>query len=156
MSNIFFRNARHSDANTYFQWVNDPEVRNNSFNSNLIDWESHIKWFEEKLKDENYVFYIFQNDKLDNIGQIRIQRIDDVNALISISICKRFRGFGYGQKMLVEACKNFFCIKTQTIINAYIKSENISSKIIFEKAGFKLLNNLIHENFKTDHYKLCK
>ena len=49
---------------------------------------------------------------------------------------------------------DFFKLNNSFIINAYIKNNNISSKIIFEKAGFRFLENILFNNFNTDHYVL--
>ena len=154
MSNIIFRRADLSDVNLYFNWLNDPEVREKSFDSSIIKWEDHVKWFSEKIINPDYYFYIFQNDSLDYIGQVRIHKVNDMNSVIGVSICREQRGKGYGLKILIESCKDFFKLNNSFKINAYIKNNNISSKIIFEKAGFSFLENKLYNNFNTDHYVL--
>jgi hypothetical protein len=61
---------------------------------------------------------------------------------------------GYGSIILIESCKDFFRINKDFKINAYIKNNNISSKYVFEKAGFIFLENINYNNFNTDHYVL--
>jgi RimJ/RimL family protein N-acetyltransferase len=154
MSNVIFRKADLSDVNLYFNWLNDPEVREKSFDSSIIKWEDHVKWFSEKIINPDYYFYIFQNQSLDYIGQVRIQKVNDVNAFIGVSVCSEQRGKGYGSIILIESCKDFFKLNKSYKMNAYIKNNNISSKIIFEKAGFNFLENMLYNNFNTDHYVL--
>ncbi len=39
------RNAEYTDCEHIFYWANDPTVRANAFNSNLIEFEDHKAWF---------------------------------------------------------------------------------------------------------------
>ena len=154
MSKVIFRKANLSDVNLYFNWSNDPEVRAKSFDSSIIKWEDHVKWFTEKISNPDYFFYIFQNKNLDYIGQVRINKINDKDAVIGVSVCSEQRGMGYGSIILIESCKDFFKLNNSFIINAYIKNINFSSKNIFEKAGFVLMDNILYNNFNTNHYVL--
>jgi UDP-2,4-diacetamido-2,4,6-trideoxy-beta-L-altropyranose hydrolase len=45
------RNATLGDCKLYLEWVNDPEVRENAFNSNPIPWEVHQEWFAARVND---------------------------------------------------------------------------------------------------------
>ena len=154
MSNLTFRKADLSDVNLYSNWLNDPEVRENSFDSSIIKLEDHVNWFNEKINNPDYYFYIFQNNSLNYIGQVRIQKLNDMNSVIGVTVCSEHKGMGYGSIILIESCKDFFKLNNSFIINAYIKNNNISSKIIFEKAGFSFLENILYNNFNTDHYVL--
>ena len=80
MSKVTFRKANLSDINLYFNWLNDPEVRAKSFDCSIIKWEEHVKWFTEKISNPDYFFYLFQNQNLDYIGQVRIQKVKDNNS----------------------------------------------------------------------------
>ena len=152
MNPLSFRKATESDCDLYFEWVNDSLVREHSFNSNNIEKTKHTKWFLEKLKDKNFYFYIFQNQINQNIGQVRIQKIDDLNAIIGVSVDLLHRGYGYSSKMLRLASSDFFLTMPDIIINAYIKEVNLKSKIIFEKAGFQFKELVEYKNFKSYKY----
>jgi RimJ/RimL family protein N-acetyltransferase len=154
MKKIKFRKAELSDINIYFKWINEAEVRGNSFDSNIVTWEEHVKWFNEKVYDPNYSFYLFQNKNDDYIGQIRINKVNEIDSIIGVSVCIDHRGLGYGSQILKEASNDYFKSFKNSIINAYIKSDNISSKKIFEKAGFSWLRNILYKNFNTDQYIL--
>ena len=65
---ISFRKATIYDLMLYFDWANDPEVRAQSFDSKIIDIESHKKWFLSKLNDDSLLMLVFQNEKNQNIG----------------------------------------------------------------------------------------
>lgn len=152
MEKIFLRKAVIEDSLTYYNWVNDPSVREQSFNSEIITWIDHEKWFNEKIVDSNFHFYIFLSTKDEKIGQIRLQKIDKDNYLIGVSIAAEHRGKGYGSKILIMGCNEFLTQNENIILNAYIKEDNISSLSIFEKAGFYLKNKLNYNNFKSFHY----
>jgi RimJ/RimL family protein N-acetyltransferase len=154
MKKIKFRKAELSDINIFFKWINEAEARGNSFDSNIVTWEEHVKWFNEKVYDPNYSFYLFQNKNDDYIGQIRINKVNEIDSIIGVSVCSNHRGLGYGSQILKEASSDYFKSFKNSIINAYIKSDNISSKKIFEKAGFSWLRNILYKNFNTDHYIL--
>ena len=86
------------------------------------------------------------------IGQVRIQKISNNDAIINISIDSNFRGMGYGVQMLNMSIEDFRNIYPKLIVNAYIKIENLASKNIFEKAGFKYKEELLYKNVKSYHY----
>jgi RimJ/RimL family protein N-acetyltransferase len=153
MNIIKYRKANISDINIYFEWLNDPQVREKSFNVNHIKWEDHCEWFNDKINDPNYSFYIFQSNQ-ENIGQVRIHKVNKNESEIGISIATKYRGQGYGSQMLIEACNDYFKSSKLIIINAFIKNENISSRKTFEKAGFIFLKNILYNNINTNHYIL--
>jgi len=153
MNKIQHRKAKATDINLYFEWLNDPEVREKSFDSNTIKWEEHYKWFNDNINNPNYTFYIFNFNK-ENIGQVRIHKIKENESEIGISIGIHYRGLGYGSQMLIDACYDYFNNYNAKIINAYIKNDNISSKKIFEKAGFTWIKNFLYNNYNTDHFVL--
>lgn len=147
-----YRRANLEDSNVYYQWVNDQAVREHSFNSTVVDLKDHERWFESKIKDDSCIMLIFQDENDVNIGQIRIQKEAENEALIGISIAEEHRGKGYAKEMLRIASNLFLEINENFRINAYIKEKNSNSKYAFEKAGFAFKNKVIYENFRSFHY----
>jgi RimJ/RimL family protein N-acetyltransferase len=150
---LSYRKATLADAKIYFEWTNEEEVRKQSFSSTKIDYESHVKWFEAKLKDVSCFMYLFKNQQKEKVGQVRIQKEGSNEALIGISLAKEQRGKGYANEMLLLATDLFLKENSNFCINAYIKYENISSKAAFEKARFELINIITYENFKSFHFQ---
>ncbi len=150
MSMLKIRNANKGDIETYFNWVNEDAVRKLSYNSKKISYLQHQEWFNKNLIDDNCFMYLFFINK--EIGQVRIQKISKNNALISISVDKNFRGRGYGVQMLKKSIEIFHKAYPTIVINAYVKIENIASKNIFEKSGFKFMEELIYKNTNSFHY----
>jgi RimJ/RimL family protein N-acetyltransferase len=149
---LSFRKPIINDLDIYFNWANDPDVRKNSFDSSTIDLNKHKTWFKSAIANEAYFMLIFKNFEGNYVGQVRIKKENHFNAVISISVDLKFRGKGYGKLMLNLATDSFLMTNRDFIINAYIKEENSSSKISFEKAGFQFFNLIEYKNFKTLHF----
>jgi RimJ/RimL family protein N-acetyltransferase len=149
---LTFRKAVLADVKLYFDWANDSIVREQSYNSRTIDFENHKKWFEAKLEDDSCLLFLFQNEGKLNVGQIRIQKENNNQALIGISIAAEHRGKGLAKEMLILASDYFLENNSGYLINAYIKEQNISSKQAFEKAGFEFKNIIKYENCNSFHF----
>ena len=133
---ITFRNATIRDAKLLFNWANDETVRENSYQSDKIDYSDHCVWLEKKLIGGKDLFLITQINGEDS-GLVRYA-VQDNHTVVGISIAKSCRGKGLASKMLFESAKYYF--KTNTLpIFAYIKEKNIASIKSFEKAGYSFL-----------------
>ncbi len=154
MKVINFRKAESSDVYLYYSWLNDPLVRSQSFNSQLVEFNDHKNWFEKKLVNINCLMLIFFIDNNENIGQIRIEKEDLNSAIIGISIDSDYRGRGFSTNMLKLATNHFFESNPNFTINAFIKNENINSKFSFENAGFKFYGLSMQNNINCLHYIL--
>lgn len=95
---LFLRYATIEDARDVFDWRNDPVTRENSFNKDELDLESHMLWFGKRLGRENTLMYIMMN-KDKKVGNIRID-IEGTTGEISYMIAPDARGKGYGKKIL--------------------------------------------------------
>jgi RimJ/RimL family protein N-acetyltransferase len=143
--------ASTEDIELYYRWANDPEVRKFSFQQSLIKYEDHVIWFNSKINDPQFKFYLFKNANDEPVGQVRISRnVEEI--IIGISIDANHRGHGYGTKILLQACSDYFKLEAAMEITAYIKKENIASIYIFKKAGFSEMNK--SDDNETDTLKL--
>ena len=136
-----FRRVIQSDLMQLYEWANDVETRENSFNSRTITLQEHSIWFQDRLNNINYDMLVFFENKLP-VGLVRLQEEDEANSLIGIVIDRDHRGKGLSSKILVEACQYFHKINPKSEIKAYIKKNNIPSFKAFEKAGFVLENEI--------------
>lgn len=152
MNSLSFRKATKSDCDLYFKWVNDPLVRDQSYNSTIVSLEDHQNWFQKKIIDIDWNFYLFENLENEKVGQVRIQKINGSEAIIGVSVDSLYRGKGYGITMLQLASIHFLNIHPDITINAYIKKGNLASKITFEKAGFDFKELIEYQNFQSYHY----
>lgn len=147
---LSFRKANWQDKELYFTWANDEDVRKQSFHSEKISLENHLKWFEEKVGDEHTLMLVFYEDKTnENVGQVRVTSGNE--NIIGISIDKKYRGKSYASYMIYIASKVYKEIHTGANIFAYIKIENVISAKSFVNAGYKLECKLQYNS--TSAYK---
>lgn len=131
----YLREAERQDAELLFQWVNECSVRRNSFSSDEITLEEHMKWFEQVLSRNDIKQYIFMDEK-EPVGQIRI-KISDCMAELSYSICLEKRCMGYGKEMITllkEQVKADFPEVKRMV--AKVKPDNAASEKVFLDAGY--------------------
>jgi len=138
----WLRIANIYDTELTFNWASNPQVRQFSFNSNVIAEIEHKEWFEEKIESKNCLYLIFENAN-EKFGSIRFDFDQSNNAIISYLIDPHFHGKGYG-KIILEKGLTFLRSKGYSGLNiiGYVKAENIASIKIFEKLNFKLIENI--------------
>ncbi|MEM6298312.1 MAG: UDP-2,4-diacetamido-2,4,6-trideoxy-beta-L-altropyranose hydrolase [Bacteroidota bacterium] len=125
------RLAQPEDMQLYFDWANDPAVRENSLNSEAIPWDSHQEWFLRKLQSPTVQFFLFEFDD-QKVGQVRIEE-DDAAYWINYSVSANQRGKGWCFAMVKATVQE---LKGRPI-KAYVKVENQASIRIFEKLQFR-------------------
>ena len=144
------RKANLNDSKLYFEWANDEEVRNQSFNSNSIDWLNHQKWFSGKVENENCSLLVFEINNKNAVGQVRIEKSDETNTCtIGVSISKNFRGKKLANQLIEKASFLFLKENPTYIINAYIKRDNFASIKSFEQAGFIFSKSLDYQDSES-------
>lgn len=131
---VTVRPARAEDLETCYEWANDAEVRKSSFNTALIAYEDHVRWFSNKLKDPGSQFYIIEYHGKP-AGQIRFDGGDE--KVTSYLVAPEMRGKGLGRilvkKGITQLLKDVEGVKKVT---GYIKKSNIASCNACHRAGF--------------------
>jgi RimJ/RimL family protein N-acetyltransferase len=150
---INFRKASTDDMELYLYWANENSVREYSFNSESIDLQKHVSWFNRKISDPDCLMLVFYNEFAENIGQVRIEKQNNLSAVIGISIDKKYRGKGYSIKALQLASDFYFELFNEMVIEAFIKKTNVFSIHSFEGAGFEFVKELVFQNFETVLYR---
>ena len=133
--NIYFlRKAEtNHDALILFEWANDSIVRANSLSREKISITNHFKWFNEKINNFETRIYILTDLYKSYIGQIRVDKVDEYYE-IDYSISSFYRGKGFGNKILELLINELGNVNYL----AKVKTDNIPSKKVFIKNGFKL------------------
>ena len=149
---LTYRRAILSDCDMYFEWVNDPEVRANSFNSALITREEHDNWFNDVLNNAAYSLFVFQDHQGNYVGQVRLEKINSLEAEISVSVAAANRGNGISKEMLKTSSDAFLQENGGFKIIANIKKNNTSSIHAFEKAGFVYKGEALYGNQPSIQY----
>lgn len=131
---LCLRKATRGDAETLFRWRNDPEARENSFQTQPIVYDEHIAWLDKTLRDSSQEIYILCEGDTP-IGQVRLSTEDDA-ATVSYSIDAAYRAQGYGRAIL-QLVENA-CVERgePCALRGYVKKQNIASQIIFERLGY--------------------
>lgn len=130
------REANLDDSKDILNWRNNEDTRKMSKNSNVIDIQTHDKWFTSVLNQKDNFMYIAENN-IGKIGMCRIQNTQDNNYEVSINLNPRFRGCHYSERVLKHTLdKTKLKLQPNCILIAYIRNINVASKIIFEKCGF--------------------
>ena len=127
--------------------------RQQSYSAEKISFETHTKWFKEKINDVNALIYILEVEGIP-AGVVKFD-LKNENAVIGISIDKSFRQRGLASEFLKKAAKEYFQ-KNELPILAYIKKDNIASVKSFEKSGFIFLKEVGVEGIQSVLYQLTK
>ena len=136
-SEIYLRFAQYEDLEDLFEWRNDEDTREASFNTNEIDINEHDKWFKGSLVNPEKNIFIICDKNCNKLGQIRFDRKGD-SAELSITINPNYRNQGIGTLVLTKASKYYLDNFTVKKLVGKVKTSNIASLKAFEKAGFKI------------------
>jgi spore coat polysaccharide biosynthesis predicted glycosyltransferase SpsG/L-amino acid N-acyltransferase YncA len=133
--NVAVRHVNINDLAIIFEWVNEPVLRQQSFNPTPITLQDHSNWFNKKISDPLNYFYIFEY-KNTPVAQLRFDTGEE--AVISYSIDKKYRGRGWGTLVLQSGIELFRdeCQETIPVVG-YIKAGNENSHRVFKGLGFK-------------------
>lgn len=138
---ISLRHLRLDDIHDIYELSNENEVRENSFNTNKIEFKDHEKWFKSKLENNKCLFLVIEIDE-NFAGQVRFD-LSGLEATISISITKKFRDIGLGTN-IIKSSLDYLKEKLPSIkiVKAYIKEINKRSIKLFEKSDFIYKQNV--------------
>lgn len=148
------RRAQLTDAAQYFDWVNDPDVRRNALQSNLISWPEHETWFARRLADADAVLYLF-HWLGSPVGQVRFE-FEGSQATIDYSLDERWRGKRLGKLLLRRALLELRRERPEagTLVGV-VKSVNKASARVFEQLGFTLMPSAKEAEAGVLVYKLA-
>jgi RimJ/RimL family protein N-acetyltransferase len=139
---ITFRKAEINDQDMLLEWRNHLSIRKSSFNSALIDRETHEQWYQASLNNSKRIMVIVVKDQT-NIGLVRFD-LSDVDPVyeIHIYLAPEWQGKNLGLAALLNAEKWFSqTVEKDTIIIARVKESNKRSIQMFESAGYSKTND---------------
>jgi UDP-2,4-diacetamido-2,4,6-trideoxy-beta-L-altropyranose hydrolase len=115
---------------------NESESRSNSVHSDEIPYSEHLEWVAQSNSMSDRKLMIAWDGEL-KIAVVRLEKDGD-SAIVSINVAKEHRSKGNGLKILrvLERTVIEWDRKIDTL-QATIKKENISSRSLFLKAGYK-------------------
>lgn len=133
--NAYLRNATDADVDLLYRWVNEDNVRKNSFSTDFVSYKSHQEWFNKIMNNKDEKIFIFCVNG-HPIGQIRVSMKATV-AVVVYSIAVQYRLRGYGKMMLLlleRKLKDVYPYVTQ--IRAEVKPNNVASIKVFETLNY--------------------
>ena len=134
---VFLRKVEKNDMDLLFKWANDPVVRSNSFNTEPIPYENHVKWFNKMMEDPTVLQFVLMDEDTP-VGQIRLN-IDVDEAEIAYSIGSEYRGKGYGYRILQLVAEDIKSNHSEIKrLVAKVKPENKASNTLFVKEGYSM------------------
>jgi ribosomal protein S18 acetylase RimI-like enzyme len=110
-----------------------------SLETDEIPWEVHCAWFAGRLASADTLMLIGEAGGR-RIGVVRFDRIRNATK-VSIVIAPERRGQGWGERLLRCGCGRAERKGFGPAFDAEIKLENLVSRLIFERAGFRLLSS---------------
>lgn len=158
---LVLRRAMLADAEDLFNLTNEDTVRLNSFSQGKIKWAEHTRWLNEKLSSGNCVFLIVDYSG-EFAGQVRFDvvpaqcplREPQSEAVINISLCRSIRGLGLSAFVINKSIEELLRVRKDVrLIKAYVKDGNIASVKVFERAGFRFLEDTMFNECKTKVYE---
>ena len=150
--NLFLRPVEESDCYQVWEWNNDQVVRELSFQTQFIPWERHLRWYRNRMADQNSCFFIAEDVFGNSLGLIRFQQMDQ-EAEIGVVLDPKYRGYGYGSLIIRRGMQTYLREKKQIdTVYAWIRTENRISGRVFRKAGFVDQQCFVRE--KTDCFRL--
>ena len=135
-SKIILQTGQPQDCRRLWEWRNDRETREASFNTEYIPFEEHESWFACKLKDSNTHILIASDINGKKVGYVRFD-INGHDAEISTCIDKSERGKGYGVATIKKGSDHLIQNGSVQNVVAYIRPNNLVSLSAFRKAGFE-------------------
>lgn len=156
---MILRPARWEDCRDVWRWRNHSQVRKEAFQSRLISYADHQKWFKRVMKSEHVRLYIAENLKKEKIGQARFDMDCRGVSFISTNLNPKFFGRRLGGRLIKAATENFLKENPQNKdVLAEIKRKNIISQKAFAKADYQFFKRG-HKNgqpittyiFRGDH-----
>ncbi|MDB2639666.1 UDP-2,4-diacetamido-2,4,6-trideoxy-beta-L-altropyranose hydrolase [Akkermansiaceae bacterium] len=142
-SKVILREAKSEDSDQYFVWVNNPEVRKNSFSHDPISKDAHARWFSNRINTSYSCLLVVVDFEGNDLGQVRFDFDEQKQGwIVDFSIDSSFRGGGYGKAALLEA---LLWIRQKhegrLLILADVLEINPVSKRLFSRLGFKRISS---------------
>ena len=138
-SGLRLRPATLADEAQYLTWVNEPEVRRQSFNTEPISLDQHQRWFRSRLHTPDALLRVLVDADDLPLGQIRFERVADepARATIGFSLDPVARGYGLAVELLLLGLA---ALDRQwgREVEAYgeVRMTNLASARAFLRAGF--------------------
>jgi UDP-2,4-diacetamido-2,4,6-trideoxy-beta-L-altropyranose hydrolase len=135
---LVVRRMVEQDSETLFAWINDPQTRNNSFNTTGVEWDTHVEWFKQRMDSSESLLLVAELDGIP-CGHVRYEKQADAQVLLSFLVGDDFRGLGLACPIILHSfdlvVEKFGGIE----VLAYSLQANIRSHKAMLNAGFRIV-----------------
>ncbi|MGU3523392.1 UDP-2,4-diacetamido-2,4,6-trideoxy-beta-L-altropyranose hydrolase [Enterobacteriaceae bacterium C23F] len=135
-TNVTLRQATSDDVDFVYQLQCEPKTRQFARNTDVPEYESHVQWMQNKLKDNDSFFYIIDNGGA--CGVVRLDPIEHSFAKYEISIF--LTSACHGKGIASVAIKRTLMLHNDITMLATVLPENYASHQLFERLGFLKLS----------------
>lgn len=135
MVDISVRPALPADVTAVWEWRNDPETRQASFQARSIPLAEHRAWFMAALEDPHRRLIIAEAPV--PVGITRFDAIGGGRWTVHINLAPQWRGRGLAAEVLRRATQWLVEHDTVNEIIAVVRVTNDRSRRAFESAGFQ-------------------
>ncbi|MBP3946185.1 MULTISPECIES: UDP-4-amino-4,6-dideoxy-N-acetyl-beta-L-altrosamine N-acetyltransferase [unclassified Psychrobacter] len=141
-----FRKLVDEDINRLYEWRNRDEIRLNMYNHDIIDYETHVSWFNKVGQDSTNQYFIYEQDG-NPLGLVSFTNIDSSNKTASwafYSANVSIRGIGSEMERLALD----YAFKHLELNKLYCEVLDFNFPVVkfHRKHGFKI------EGIKKQHY----
>ncbi len=134
VGDVALRPARPEDCARIWEWRNDPETRQVSFDAARIPLETHEAWFRASLVRADRKLYVILAEGRE-CGSARLDFAGG-EAEVSIHLAPEYRRRGVGPAALERLAETAFGELELARLVARVKAGNAASLAAFERAGF--------------------
>ena len=141
------RSVTNDDIDMVFEWRNRDQIRKNMYNSEIIGYDTHKKWFESILTSNNSQYFIYEQEKTP-LGLVSFTNIDHENKHASWAFYSSdFSVRGVGSEMEKLALQHAFNNLGLNKLCCEVLDFNFPVVRFHQKHGFKI------EGIKKQQYK---
>lgn len=130
------RLARLTDIFRWLLWRNDPDAIKASVRQRRQGFWSHLFWFPRAIRDEDLKLYIVAEG-----GYLSLVRRGQI-ITVGINLAPGIRGNGIGTIAVRKAVLIARAWGPSCEIRTSIRSYNLASRRVFEKAGFQPVGHM--------------
>jgi len=128
------RRATIADAQSLFQWRDDPVTRAQSRDDSPLIWQKHVTWLRATLKRDDCVLLIAELDG-QPVGTVRWDRVGTSIWEASVTIAPEWRGHGLAAAALAASEKSLPPARPIQLMAA-IQEANAASLAAFARLGY--------------------
>lgn len=127
------------DAGRLLEWRNDPVTREQSFHSDVIALDAHLRWLRDTLARPDVRLYTARDDERGVwVGSGRLDRIAD-GIELSIVVAPDQRERGYAVQIIEALLQRAGMMDPQARALARVRRGNPRSLRAFAAAGFEVV-----------------